>query len=186
MVLCALSPVIFYLVKRWGIWWIALVSMLFVIGMHFPIGISVTGILFFSIGCMWSIKSLQICHLNCKKTIIILVALFVLSNFFEIEFLHQLFILGLAMLLIKLFGAVKSGWVEYVAQYTDSIFFVLAVHNIFILANVGKLLNRVFTGISSWIIYWIAPFVTLTICIILHRTLKKIAPNLMNILCGGR
>lgn len=57
MIVCMLSPVIYFLIKNIGYWWIALLTFLFIIGVKFPIGFSITGLLFFSIGAILALKS---------------------------------------------------------------------------------------------------------------------------------
>lgn len=62
-------------------------------------------------------------------------------------------------------------------------FFTLAIHNTCVLALVGKLLERFPLGTLS---YWIAPPLTLTVCIVLYYLLRRLVPRLMRMLCGGR
>lgn len=46
MVLCILSPVIYWIIRRMNYWYIGLLSLLFIVGVNFPIGFSITGLLF--------------------------------------------------------------------------------------------------------------------------------------------
>ena len=111
---------------------------------------------------------------------------FVLSNLLKISYLYALFTLSGAMTWILIFYQLKGKVVERIARHSESVFFVLALHNIIVLANVGKVLDKVLSGHSCDISYWIAPFITLVICMGLYYLLKQMLPRTAKVLCGGR
>ena len=60
MILCVLSPVIYYAIRylRWAA--VCILAALFIAGIVFPIGFSITGFLFFSIGALFSIQKISL------------------------------------------------------------------------------------------------------------------------------
>ncbi|MEE1091824.1 MAG: acyltransferase [Prevotella sp.] len=188
IILCVFSPVIYWILKRMNYWWIGLLSLLFIVGVTFPIGFSITGLLFFSIGAVFAINRLewQKAFGGGKYLTIIVLSLCALSNIYKMDILHQLFLIGVTLMMVLLFSVAKGKVVGIIANYSESVFFVLAIHNIIVLAQTGKFLTRILPEDSIWIVYWIAPFVTLAICVVAYYLMKRITPCLMKILCGGR
>ena len=76
----------------------------------------------------------------------------------------------------------------WMSKLSETVFFIYAVHEIYILGWVKGFLFRVFgdnlTG--HWICYFLAPILTLVICLALYYTLKRVMPRTLAIACGGR
>ena len=190
MILCVCSPLIYYAIKylQWGV---VLVFMgLYIAGISFPIGLSLTGFLFFSLGATFALKGLPLAlpMVGGAKITYYAVTLiaFLLCNMLKVWWIHAVFILTSCYAWVLLFHDLKGKWAEHIAQYSDAVFFVLALHNIIVLANVGKMTEKLFTGNLHLICYWIVPFITLVICVVLYVTLRKFFPKMTALLCGGR
>jgi len=87
---------------------------------------------------------------------------------------------------ILLFHQIDGQLVNHVAAFSETVFFVSALHNIIVLANAGKGLMKVMPEPVTGLSYWIAPFITLFICIIIYYGIKKVSPQVVSVLCGGR
>ena len=71
---------------------------------------------------------------------------------------------------------------------SQTVFFVYAAHEIFILGWVKGALLRVFgaTLPSRWLVYFAAPMLTLAICLALFRIFKRLTPHVLAFACGWR
>lgn len=117
---------------------------------------------------------------------VITLLLFVISNIFLEKELQSLFVLTLALMMISMFSNVKGRVVDILSGYSETVFFVLALHNIIVLSQVGKLLNGIFPDRYEWVVYWIAPFVTLSVCVFTYHIMKFLMPQFIKVVCGGR
>ncbi len=77
---------------------------------------------------------------------------------------------------------------KILSQLSPSVFFIYAVHEIYLLGWTKGLCLRIFgdslTG--TWIRYWIVPLAVLIICLCLYNLLKKTMPRALTFACGGR
>ena len=189
MILCVLSPLFNWLLRKLGWIFIVIVSGLYLSPLSFPVGFSSTGLLFFGLGSTFAIKGLPLDHINGGGRFVIYgiaLCLFILSNVFHEQLLSRLFIMLSAYAWILLFCQLKSSVVDSMAKYSETVFFILALHNIIVLANVGKGLTRILPGPVATLSYWIAPIVTLFVCVIIYYGIKKVSPKAISVLCGGR
>lgn len=186
IMLCLLSPLIYHVIKRTGLIFIAALAIVYVLDMwHGYTGLSLTGIFFFSIGAEFALSCRKISDISNKTKMIfycLSLLLLLLVSVLDLSYIHLLFILISCCSWIFLFCQMKIG--RIVSRYSESVFFVLAIHNIFVLANVGKMLLKF--HFSPTLVYWIAPFITLIMCVFLYYGIKVVAPKAMQILCGGR
>ena len=188
IILCILSPVIYWLIQKSGWLLVLILGLLYFMQVSFPIGFSLTGLLFFSFGASFALKGLNLNMLGKGKYIVyfLTICLFALCNTFDMIILHPLFIMSSCYSWILLFHDIQGKATTHTARFSESVFFVLALHNIIVLANVGKLLDKLFVGDFHYICYWIAPPITLFVCILLYYGTKKVSPQTIRVLCGGR
>lgn len=185
MTVCILSPLV-YLGWRWLRWGLATaLAALWVSGLWTGVtGLSLAALLFFSLGASLALSGRWLTDLPKAAQVALLAAtpvLFVLSNMVHEPWLGSLFTLLLCPFFLLAFSKLIGG--GKMAQLSDSVFFTLALHNACVLVFVGKLLERLPLGDLS---YWIAPPLTLAVCIVLYYLLHRFMPRLMRVLCGGR
>lgn len=188
MILCILSPLFFAFIRKIGWLFPLTTGVLCLVPLSFPVGFSSTGIFFFSLGSIFAIKGLTMDAIGGSRIYVYFIAIcsFFLCNTIDIYFLHIIFIMSSCYAWILLFYQLSGPIIKRIATFSETVFFVLALHNIIVLANVGKVLDCILTGDLHYISYWIAPFITLSVCILLYFLLKKIMPQTMSFLCGGR
>lgn len=112
--------------------------------------------------------------------------LFILCNVLHEPLLHKFIIMSSCYAWILLFHQIDGPVINRIAAFSETVFFVLALHNIIVLANVGKGLMLIMSGSFIGLSYWIAPFISLFICIMLYYIIKKVFPQVLDVLCGGR
>ena len=73
-------------------------------------------------------------------------------------------------------------------ELTETVFFIYAVHEIYILGWVKGLFLRVFgqTLAAKWVSYLFVPIITLFICLALFYLLKRFLPKVLSFVCGWR
>lgn len=185
IILCLLSPLGYHIIRKAGLIFISAVAIVYISGIwQGYTGLSLTGILFFSIGAEFALSGRNLSNIHPKTRIAfygLSLLLFLSVSVFNLSCLHPSFILISCCAWILLFC--QMGGVKF-ARYSETVFFILAIHNIFVLANVGKMLEKL--HIAPTLAYWIAPFITLIACVILYYCIKAVAPKAMKVLCGGR
>jgi len=77
---------------------------------------------------------------------------------------------------------------KILSQLSPSVFFIYAVHEIYLLGWTKGLCLRIFGDslAGTWIRYWIVPLAVLIICLCLYNLLKKTMPRALAFACGGR
>jgi len=81
-----------------------------------------------------------------------------------------------------------KGYRNLMLKLTETVFFVYAAHEIYILGWTKGLFLRVFgeTLAAKWIAYLFVPVVTGVICLVLFYLLKRIMPKMLAFACGWR
>lgn len=185
IILCIFSPIIYWIIHRIGWLFPIIVGALYLTPLSFPVGFSSTGILFFSIGANLATKSMALDVIPKLGQIIILlfaICSFILCNVYG-NIWQKIFLIFSCYSWILLFHVLNGSLIERVAKFSETVFFTLALHNIFVLANVGKILSLFLPNNFS---YWLAPFITLFICVLLYYIIKRLCPKIIVILSGGR
>ena len=74
------------------------------------------------------------------------------------------------------------------SQLSASVFFIYAVHEIYILGWTKGLCLRIFGNslAGTWISYWLVPVIVLAVCYALYCLLNRIMPRALAFACGGR
>ena len=83
-----------------------------------------------------------------------------------------------------LVGLLPDKAMRRVTSLSSSVFFVYALHNTSVLAFCGELMNK-FALPRSFVIV-IVPFVTFGMCYAFYWLVRKICPQALVLLCGGR
>ena len=77
---------------------------------------------------------------------------------------------------------------ERMIRLSETVFFIYAAHEIYILGWTKGLFLRLFGAqlASRWAAYFVVPVVVLLICLALFYLLKKLTPRTLAFACGGR
>lgn len=206
MVLCIISPVIRYIVKKARLWVIALFAAAYVINITIPIpGLSFRGLLFFSIGSYFAIYGKNICEFSRRYFYLLLPASLVLcalsvyfggtketygllfTSIFEITGSLSLFAVSSHLIEKK-----RARPNPFLIRCT---FFIFVTHLINIL-GVGLVVQlcRDFLykviGTGSYlqlsITLFLTPFLTAGLCVLCYYLLERFTPNLAATLMGHR
>lgn len=187
IVVCILSPLIYYGIKRLGWIFLSLLCLLYISGIYPNVnGLSSTTICFFTIGATYALKEKLLIDLQKQFKLVLMIAVlicFITFNILHIEILQRLFILMSSILWIVLSSQIPNRIIKILNIFTPAVFFIYAIHNTFVLANTSGLLMKV---IDAKICFWVSPVLTMLICTTMYFCLKRISPNIIRVLCGGR
>ena len=81
-----------------------------------------------------------------------------------------------------------KGWRNLMLKLTETVFFIYAAHEIYILGWTKGLFLRVFgeTLAGRWVSYIFVPIVTGAVCLALFYLLKRVFPKALSFACGWR
>ena len=191
MVCVWLSPLLYWLIKRIGIFWLLalLVGILFQVKTLSGFGLS--SIFFFSIGAFWSVFYQQEWtrfHLL-GIGVVLWIPFAILYTCTGDYYFHFVSILcGVCTALFIGSVAVNKYGFKMPRSLIKSVFFVYATHA-FVLPYVSKMLfmvlpcsNEVLCGLLLIVIL----IITVLLCLVLYNILNRFAPKLCGILIGGR
>lgn len=194
IVLMLLSPLLYVLIQKFPRFSIGLLVLFYlasVAGHYYP------SLTFFGVGCWLALRQKNILSVCCSvKYPAVLCALVfsVAATAFwgcpSHPYWWLLFapfgMITFVNLCTALYRFPKVG--KWMSKMSETVFFIYAAHEIYILGWTKGLLLRVFgdTLAGHWICYLAAPVLTLTICLALYYLLKRIVPKLLAFACGGR
>ena len=196
IVMCVLSPVVYLLIRKTSRYGVALLVLLYVLGVNTNIvGLSMTAITFFSLGAYFSLNAhkgtsappvFAYSHrkaLICLTTAAIIIHVAFPSHPFSQPFLLVYTVSGV-FTTYYLTGLLPPSVVNRLATMSSSVFFIYALHNTCVLAFVGKAV-RLFP-VPHIIAILVTPFLTFGVCFLLYCAAKRVCPKVLAILCGGR
>ncbi len=185
VILCIVSPLIFFIIKKCGWLFPLFLSFVYVFQIWGGVpGFQITGILFFVIGSTCALKDFSLTNIPFKNAVLISSLFYLLSMSLTMPLLDKLFILFASIAWIGLFSKLQGRMIKYLAFFSESVFFIYAIHASIIMVSIGKLLKLYFP--SKEIVYVSTPLATTFVCIMLYYVLKKLSPDLTRFLCGGR
>lgn len=147
IVICILSPLVYYGVKRMG-YYFTIVLCLYYLSGFYPNtrGASSTAICFFSIGATYALKEKLLIDLRNQFKIVLIITViicFIASNILHIGILQRLFILISSILWIIFSSQIPDRIIKVLSRFTPAVFFIYAIHNTFVLANTSKILLKI-------------------------------------------
>lgn len=194
IVVVLLSPLIYYLVKTFGLWFVGLIGLFLVSGIWPDIhGLGSTAVFYFSLGAWFTVKGHDLCSS--------------LYNYRWLFYTPYLFLLPVMVYfdgqhtyggkdIFILFGTLSSFCISYylVKQrgmhknlfLVKSCFFVFAFHY-FILVDCGHLIRGViglFSPLQISICYVLQPLLTITICLIAYYVFHRFFPRICKLMTG--
>lgn len=195
IVMCLLVPVFYFFIKKCGKYMIIVLFFLYVL-LPLPLksvpGISLTAIFFFSIGLYLRFRGIGLINKDRKyQWGVVGITLFLLALI--LMFRHQVFLYPLFIVIgtygsFVLIGRTKENIVKWLASFSPTVFFIYAVHQTFVLAQVGKIVDKVLPD-AYWadvIAYLTVPFLATAVCMAMYHVMRYVCPRILAVLCGGR
>ena len=202
MVMVILAPMIYWLIKKSGIWFITVLGIIwyFIKPLFFPNGgypvLFFTAAFFFSFGAYFSINKTSFVDYmrKAKYTPLIYLLLAIADTFtkktdYNIYFHEAGILAGVVSVVIVTSYLIERGIVKVNLTLANCSFFVFALHKL-IMRDIGKVLFSVFhltdNTSSMLFLYIVVPTITIILCIIIYLFLKRYLNNVCNLLTGGR
>lgn len=198
IVMSVLAPAFYYPVKKWP--WISLAVILVLYLASFKIDFFLLPTFsLFGLGAWMSIRKdnvLAFCRMLKYPAAAIAFFLLPIATFFhgsqyEYDTFFRLLFIPSGMITFlnicdKLFYV--DWYRNLMLRLSETVFFIYAAHEIYILGWTKGLFLRVFgeTLVARWISYLFVPVVTLAICLALFYLLKRIMPRTLSFACGWR
>lgn len=198
MVLVLLSPIIWWIIRKVGLLFVALLGVVwfFTLGEYvgFP-GLCHQSLFFFPLGAYFGIKHLNFVEMS-NKVIWISYVYFVvaivdtLSMDMQYSYLihHISILLGMVAVVCMSSSLMQKGKIRVNTFLSGASFFVFAFHNLFL----GKMTKVVVMGIEPespllvLMIYFLMPLITILICLGVYKLVNRLIPVMGGILTGGR
>jgi Acyltransferase family. len=198
IILSLLAPAFYYPVKKWP--WISLAVILILYIASFKIDFFLfPNFSLFSLGAWMSIRKdnfVVICRrikypAAAMAFFLLPVATFFHGSQYEYDtFFRLLFIPSGMITFLNLCDKLYDvDWHRnLMLKLTETVFFIYAAHEIYILGWTKGLFLRIFgqTLAARWISYLFVPVVTLAVCLALFYLLKRIMPRTLSFACGWR
>lgn len=194
-----LTPLFYLLFRFLGAFGILMLMIPYLLNLETNIpGFSLTGILFFGIGSFFGLKKLDLIITDHKIGIalilISMVLIFVCLNRSQYPYYEQLIrvyaIIGIWAVFYGGYLLSKTNYLSNLLIKTaGSVFFIYAVHEIYIINWIKGFFARINTTNDSLLqlmFYFIIPFICLFICYYLYVFLRRIMPTFINLITGNR
>lgn len=196
IILSLLAPLFYYPVKKWP--WITLTAILLFYLASFKMDFY-PSISFFGMGVWMGIRKVNIVDF-CRKLkfpagavacfLLPLAASFHGGDFGYDRFFRLLFIPSGMITFLNICDHLYEfpGYRKLMLKLTETVFFIYAAHEIYILGWTKGMFLRVFgeTLPARWIAYLFVPVVTGAVCLALFYLLKWMMPKALSFACGWR
>ena len=195
IVLSILAPFLYYPIQKGPNLFLAFLFLLYFASTQMDFYPSLT---FFGVGCWFAITQKNIWTFCQQKKYHAYLLAFVFSTM-ATAFWGRQHIQAYLWLVFAPFGMIsfiniydslitKTRIAKYSLKLSETVFFIYAAHEIYILGwTKGFLLRLAGEGlVGHWICYFAAPLLTLLLCLALFYLLKKLTPKLLSFFCGGR
>lgn len=194
------SPVIWYLMKMTKGAWLIILAFLWTMAPKTFELFSNEALFFFTIGCAFAVDKNELLNHRFKTSVIyiflilwllIVLVTTLLLMFNQITFLLKaLNNLGIVIGIISVWSLYDWLDQERIAKYSTLFsysFFIFVIHEpLLTIFKKGMFFLLAKTDFSSLLIYVIAPLITISVSVLLRYALTKNAPQLYNLVTGGR
>jgi len=202
IIMVILSPILFGLIKKGGVWFIAVLGViwyiikpLFLQEGGYPV-LFFTAAFFFSFGAYFSIKKVNfIDYMRKAQFFPYLYFVFVIADTLTKKYDYNIYIheagilIGVVSAIIITSVLLEKRKVTVNMTLSNCSFFVFALHTL-IMSDVATALLTIFhfsgNTYSMLLLYFMVPTITILICILAFIFLKRYIPKVCNILTGGR
>ena len=202
IVMVLLAPVIYWLLKKGGKWFVCLLGVVwyFIKPMFFPDGgypvLFFTAAFFFSAGAYFSINRKSFVEImrkvSCFPLLYLLIAAidtFTKKSDYNIYIHEAGIIVGVISAVIITSYLVERGKVKVNMTLANCSFFIFAFHTL-IMSDIGKAVFTVFrlpdNTYSMLFMYFVVPSITISLCVCIYISMKRFLPVACKILTGGR
>jgi surface polysaccharide O-acyltransferase-like enzyme len=200
MLLAVISPILYYLIKKTKYIYLIIIFPVWFI-FYYKVDWALISLTFFSVGAFISIHGISIPHYNKNGVLLIITAfLWIILSFIACIVYEDNFGVKCIIRNVSILCGLISIWLLYdychrfISKLLDSevlsySFFIYLFH-LPLIIYARKILMRVipdpYSILSSNVIYILTPIVTIIICIIAGRLLKRFIPPVYNIFTGSR
>ena len=193
MVMVLLSPIIYRLIKKIGVWCLVLFLLNYLLDFTKPIpGLRPVAIYFFSLGAFFSIKGKDMVSLLCKYSlafIIIYLIFLIIALYTDIDLLKKLSVVTGAPVIITL----ASYYVSHKKLHVDkkwitATFFLYIYHDLPDIALKKAMIKFIepTSSIGCFFTYFTTIVVVTIVMLLLYFILQKLMPRVMAVVVGGR
>ena len=197
IVVVLLSPFIYWLVKKLGLWFVGFMGFLFVSGIWIDIhGLGSTSIFFFSLGAYFTIKQRDLCKSLYPYRwvfyilyIILLPLMVYLDGVQTYGGMALYVIIGVMAILCFSYYLTKDKGVRKKPLLVDCCFFVYAFHTFINKDHIFRYVNKIIGDSSSFqqiLSYLFSPLITTAVCVSIYYCLRRWHPSFCKVLTGGR
>lgn len=203
MLMVAVSPALYWLVRRYALLWLGIIGLLFVcgVGATFP-GFSTYALLFFSLGACFRIKEIDLLGFVQRWRLVWLGAgaVFLLLSVvwyarpYAQQFQYLFFVVGIFGLMSVGALLVRKGYCRVYPLLVRSSFFIFAAHMVPVgygsLLSLGGKVTHWLLPMDSVVVapvgYGFAACFVAAVCVLLYKVLERYAPWTLKVLSGGR
>ena len=199
IILVIISPIIYYYVKKFRFWGLSILAILYMLDFWPSItGLESTGFMFFSLGALFSIFSIDFSIIARKSLLYVVPVSIVVLGLMLVTFgdridlwqyIHRLFTIVGSFAMIGLTVYLFEKKVIFVKPLlSDSSFFIYAGHS-FVLSAIQDIINKSSLPNTQFVLllkYFFAPFITIAILLLIYLVMKKITPKTLALITGGR
>jgi len=195
MVMSVLSPLAYVFIRYVGRYGVILLVLFYVLGCKTGIvGLDMAAVTFFILGGYFSINGARLGSpsLFADKYKWLFIPMMVMSLLLRVllvdwEYSHvfqMLYIVFGIFAGYSLVGMLPGKFTGRMVSMSSAVFFVYALHNTCVLAFCGGLINRL--PLPHAVVIVIVPFVTFGTCYGIYWMVRKVCPQALGLLCGGR
>lgn len=202
MVVVLMTPVIYFIIRKFKVWALVILGLCYITNIWLNIhGFSITAVFFFCLGAYFSINKLNMVNelSRFRKYVfflyvpMVILMIYLNGNYTELGgYIYPLYIIVGVMTIINIVTFLdKKGKLKINTKFSDTTFFIYAFHGLIALEIAGFILKIPFPIESNdWVYvsfhYIMKPFFTVVICLFFYNIMKKYMPNILNVLTGNR
>lgn len=202
IVISALSPLLYWLIKHLKKKWIYLTFLIWFTGVWTAIpGISSTSLFFFSFGAYMAINKeniLQIIRKVEKLSYLLAPVFLITSTYYSAQqttpgyfSLHLYIIFGIIAIFNITSRLIENKSIKVHRTLTSSVFFIYACHTTLLISKYDNVVSKLWNltndmPILAPFIYLSTPFCKTFLCVLLYMLLKKILPKFTKVITGNR
>lgn len=199
IVMVVLSPLFFYFFKALKAYGIAGLLLLYLLNLESNVpGFSTTAFFFFGFGAFVGLFNITLLKYAVLYANVLLALAFIalcLTTYFTNhrlnEYLVRVFVTFAVPATFYIFYKLRNytRLKTILVRLAAPVFFIYAIHLVYILSWLKGGLTRVFSASSSLgllVGYFIVPFICVAITLVIYKTLKKNIPKTLSILTGSR
>lgn len=199
IIMFLISPLLYWCIKRFGIWFISLLLFCNVSGFMPQMPGASCGILYFSIGSYLAVnnKNIVTTMQKYKKTayictlVLLPFMVFYDGSYTDIgNILYPFWVLVLMVSYFNIATAIVSrGWLRQPASMPKSSFFIYCLHAMLVMGYCGRFIMKVIPS-DNWFLasvrYMLVPLLCVAVCYTVYMIMNRYTPKLLAILTGNR